>query len=85
MTTFTQWDTMEYLKTPEDMANYLEACLEEMGTEACVKYAKVDGMHFFVHGNDRTKGLCAGNMDLETAFKEATRQLEYLSAKTHPT
>ncbi|KPB32302.1 MULTISPECIES: addiction module antidote protein [Pseudomonas] len=25
----TPFDTVDYLKTPEDMANYLDACLEE--------------------------------------------------------
>ena len=26
---FTRFDTVEYLKTPEDMAAYLDACFEE--------------------------------------------------------
>ena len=29
-----KWDTAEYLKTEEDMALYLEACLEEAGDDA---------------------------------------------------
>jgi probable addiction module antidote protein len=28
---FTRWDSAEYLKTEEDMANYLDACMEEAG------------------------------------------------------
>lgn len=29
-----KWDTVEYLKTDEDMAIYLEACIEEAGDDA---------------------------------------------------
>lgn len=29
-----KWDSAEYLKTEEDMALYLEACLEEAGDDA---------------------------------------------------
>jgi probable addiction module antidote protein len=29
----TKWDTAEHLKTPEDMALYLEACFEEAGDD----------------------------------------------------
>jgi probable addiction module antidote protein len=36
MTTFKlrKWDSAEHLKTDEDMAAYLEACLEEAGDDA---------------------------------------------------
>jgi len=30
---FTRYDTAEYLKTKEDMAAYLDACLEEAGDD----------------------------------------------------
>jgi len=30
---FTRWDSAEYLKTDEDMANYLDACMEEAGDD----------------------------------------------------
>ncbi|AZZ73977.1 hypothetical protein PS619_05531 [Pseudomonas fluorescens] len=30
---FTRWDSAEYLKTEEDMANYLDACMEEAGDD----------------------------------------------------
>lgn len=30
---FTRWDSAEYLKTAEDMANYLDACMEEAGDD----------------------------------------------------
>ncbi len=47
-TTFTQWDTAEYLETPEDMAEYLEACLEEddpeLVTHALSVIARAKGM-----------------------------------------
>jgi probable addiction module antidote protein len=29
-----QWDSAEHLKTPEDMAHYFEACLQEAGDDA---------------------------------------------------
>ncbi|MGU9806217.1 MULTISPECIES: addiction module antidote protein [Pseudomonas] len=29
----TRWDSAEYLKTEEDMANYLDACMEEAGDD----------------------------------------------------
>ena len=29
-----RWDSAEHLKTPEDMALYLEACLQEAGDDA---------------------------------------------------
>ncbi len=29
-----KWDSAKYLKTDEDMAHYLEACLEEAGDDA---------------------------------------------------
>jgi probable addiction module antidote protein len=29
-----RWDSAEHLKTPEDMAMYLEACLQEAGDDA---------------------------------------------------
>jgi probable addiction module antidote protein len=29
-----KWDSVEYLKTEEDMALYLEACMEEAGDDA---------------------------------------------------
>lgn len=30
---FTRWDSAEYLKTEEDMANYLDACMEDAGDD----------------------------------------------------
>ncbi|MFJ2466198.1 addiction module antidote protein [Pseudomonas sp. NPDC087615] len=30
---FARWDSAEYLKTEEDMANCLDACMEEAGDE----------------------------------------------------
>jgi probable addiction module antidote protein len=30
---FTRWDSAEYLKTEEDMANYLDACMEVAGDD----------------------------------------------------
>ncbi|EQC00361.1 putative addiction module antidote protein [Photorhabdus temperata] len=30
---FTRWDSAEYLKTEADMAEYLDACIEEVGDD----------------------------------------------------
>lgn len=30
----TKWDSAEFLKTPEDMALYLQACIEEAGDDS---------------------------------------------------
>jgi len=30
---FTRWDSAEYLKTEDDMAAYLDACMEEAGDD----------------------------------------------------
>lgn len=30
---FSRWDSAEYLKTEEDIANYLDACMEEAGDD----------------------------------------------------
>ena len=30
---FARWDSAEYLKTKEDMAEYLDACMEEAGDD----------------------------------------------------
>src|SRR5690606_22259289 len=30
---FSRWDSTEYLKTEEDIANYLDACMEEAGDD----------------------------------------------------
>lgn len=47
-TTFTHWDTAEHLETPEDIAAYLEACLEEddpeLVTHALGVIARAKGM-----------------------------------------
>ncbi|WP_216352464.1 DNA-binding protein [Aquaspirillum sp. LM1] len=29
-----KWDTVEYLKTEEDMVQYLQACMDEAGDDA---------------------------------------------------
>jgi DNA-binding phage protein len=31
---FSEWDSADYLKTPQDRANYLNACLEEAGDDS---------------------------------------------------
>lgn len=30
---FSRWDSADYLRTEEDMANYLDACIEEAGDD----------------------------------------------------
>ena len=50
-----KWDSAEHLKTPEDMAMYLEACLEEAGDDAAFiakalgNIARAKGMSQLAH------------------------------------
>ena len=40
-----KWDSAEHLKTEEDMAQYLEACLQEAGDDAAfIAKARAKGM-----------------------------------------
>ena len=48
-----------------------------------VKYACVDGMHFFTAGDQLSAGLCAGSKALKVAYEEVAIQLKYLLAKNH--
>jgi probable addiction module antidote protein len=43
------WDSAEHLKTPEDMALYLEACIEEAGDDSAF-IAKALGVIARSHG-----------------------------------
>lgn len=51
----TKWDSAEHLKTPEDMAMYLEACFEEAGDDAAFiakalgNIARAKGMSQLAH------------------------------------
>ena len=50
-----KWDSAEHLKTPEDMAMYLEACFEEAGDDAAFiakalgNIARAKGMSQLAH------------------------------------
>ncbi|CAD5378179.1 Putative addiction module antidote protein [Pseudomonas sp. OF001] len=46
---FSRWDSAEYLKTEEDMANYLDACMEEAGDDPAF-IAKALGTIARAHG-----------------------------------
>jgi hypothetical protein len=48
-----------------------------------VKYAPVDGMHFFLANDAYSHGLCVAHQDLEIAFNEATIQLAMLLKQNH--
>jgi len=48
-----------------------------------VKYAKIDGAHFFTAHHELSQGLCVGHHDLKTAFDEATLQLKMLLKENH--
>ena len=41
--TFSRWDAADYLKSDDDMAAYLEACLEEAPDDAAVVVAALGG------------------------------------------
>ena len=53
--TLKKWDSAEHLKTPEDMAMYLEACFEEAGDDAAFiakalgNIARAKGMSQLAH------------------------------------
>ncbi|WP_248795958.1 addiction module antidote protein [Pseudomonas sp. MWU13-2105] len=53
---FSEWDSADYLKTPQDRANYLSACLEEAGddsvfmADALVVLARACGMPQIAQG-----------------------------------
>ena len=53
--TLKKWDSAEHLKTPEDMAMYLEACFEEAGDDAAFiakalgNIARAKGMSQIAH------------------------------------
>ncbi len=50
-----------------------------------VKYAWVDGAHFFSAGDEVSKGLCVAHEDLVTAYAEVTSQLTWLLKVNHGT
>lgn len=39
-----KWDTVEYLKTEEDMVMYLQACMDEAGDDAAFIAAALGDM-----------------------------------------
>ncbi|MBE8219916.1 MAG: hypothetical protein HAW65_01225 [Alphaproteobacteria bacterium] len=43
-----------------------------------VEYNNFDGFHLFTPGDKMTKGLCAGNYDLEKAFASVIHQVKVL-------
>ncbi|CAK0757843.1 putative addiction module antidote protein [Gammaproteobacteria bacterium] len=64
--TLRQWDSAEHLKTSEDMAEYLEACLEEAGDDPAF-IAKALGTIVRARGGvipiARDTGLSRENLD----------------------
>jgi hypothetical protein len=48
-----------------------------------VKYAPIDGAHFFTAHDTLSQGLCVAHFDLKTAFNEATIQLKMLLKQNH--
>ena len=54
---------------------------DTMKTPIAVKYACVDGMHFFTAGDASSKGLCVGHKDLTVAYHEVGSQLAKLLEK----
>ena len=65
-----KWDTVDYLKTDEDRAAYLEACLEEAGDDPAF-IAKALG------NSARAKGMM--ELSLETGLEQ-----ESLSGEINP-
>ena len=58
-----KWDTVEYLKTEEDMVMYLQACMEEAGDDAAFiaaalgDIARAEGMTQLAKDTGRCKAL----------------------------
>ena len=58
-----RWDTVDYLKTEEDMVMYLEACMEEAGDDAAFiakalgDIARAKGMSEFIDKKSYRPGL----------------------------
>ena len=48
-----------------------------------VKYAFIDGAHFFTSDDKLGLGLCAAHQDLKTAFEETSFQLKTLLKLNH--
>jgi len=48
-----------------------------------VKYTCINGTHFFTAGDEFSKGLCVANKNLEAAYEEVSKQLNYLLKINH--
>ena len=48
-----------------------------------VLYKYVDGAHFFVSGDSKTRGLCIAHNDLSVAFKAVAPTLKILFRENH--
>ena len=48
-----------------------------------VLYKYVDGAHFFVSGDSKTRGLCVAHKDLATAFEAVAPTLTMLFRENH--
>ena len=51
-------------------------------TKINLEYEVVHDMHFVT--SDQVPGLCAGHMDIETAFNEAAKQIAALAKHREP-
>ena len=61
-----QWDSADHLKTEEDMAQYLDACLQEAGSDAAF-LAKALG------NIARAKGMSQLSRDTDSGAKACTK------------
>lgn len=48
-----------------------------------VKYAHIDGAHFFTSDDKLGEGLCAAHQDLKIAYEETSHQLKVLLKLNH--
>jgi probable addiction module antidote protein len=90
---FTRWDPVDHLKTDEDMALYLDACLEEdpgdglVGCAALNDLAQVRGMSYLARDTGISReGLYkalspSGNPEFSTVLKV----IKALGLKLHTT
>ena len=48
-----------------------------------VRYALIDGAHFYTSGDERSYGLCVAHKNPRKAFDEVSAQLAYLFKANH--
>ena len=74
-----KWDVVEHLKTEEDMALYLQACLNEAPDDAAFILANCDRLHGFYGASSMER------LPTEIALTETTRRFKAIGSRHAPT